>query len=292
MLGNLRWRRIAPWALLAAFALGSTGCSRNVPQDGHSGKDYRYKGAKKVKLEEGEGRARDIVTYPGGDRIDWKLVELPEGKKGSLEIKLKWKPPREGLDLAFDVFDEYFERVGRAKPTKGAGKRTKKVKFDGASGKYYVQVYAPERGDAGKYVLSFRFKERKQLAQVDPAALAAEIGDPPTLPAVPEAKPEETPVEAPPVEPVEPVEEVKPVKGRITNVQQSSSGAILTINKGKNAGVDRGWAGTVLRGSSDDPLEGGEFTVIKVTAREAIGKVKLSVDQVKNNRSVLLTPTK
>ena len=43
---------------------------------------------------------------PDHDEIlpfDQHFTELPEKKQGQLDLKLEWKPPRPGLQLAFDV---------------------------------------------------------------------------------------------------------------------------------------------------------------------------------------------
>ena len=293
--------------LAAAIGLvGGTGCLRNIPQDSHSGKDYRYKGAKKIELKDNEGRAKGIVTYPGGDRVDWKYFELPEGAKGSIRIRVKHTPPRPGLDVAFDVYDQYFERVGRAKPS-SRGKRSKTVTVKQAeAGKYYVMIYAPTRMDAGSYRLTVRFRPKKEVAQVDLAALADQIPDPPTLPAVPEPPPPEDPaaVAAREEEEKKKAEEEaarkaeeeanapKPVTAKIVNVQVASGGScIITLNRGKDDGVERGWTGALLQGGLDGtPLDGGDFKVIKVTSRESVGKVRLSVDRVKANKYARLSP--
>jgi hypothetical protein len=291
-------------ALLLGLALCAS-CARNVPQDESSGKDFRNKGAKKIELEEGEARVRDIVTYPGGDRVDWKVVELPKDVTGTLDIKLHWQPPRPGLDLAFEVFDQYFDRVQRAKPSPGTGDRSKRVKVKNASGKYYIQVYAPRRTDAGRYVLSLRFRERAAGPSTD--ELLGMIDDPPPLPAVIEPK-EKTPEEiaAEEAERVRLEEERrvqaekqavdsaalaelnKPVYARITRTQRSQGGVIITINAGQNRQVDKGWTGVVLAAEGKNALPGGEFTVIRVTKQEAIAKVQLSIDQVRANPRVEL----
>ena len=285
--------------------MASVACLRNIPQDSHSGKDSRYKGAKTIELEDGEGRDKGIVTYPGGDRVDWRVVEVPEEKKGSLRIKLKHKPPRPGLDVAFSVYDQYFTRVARAKPSKKGKRRKSATVRNAESGKYYIQVYAPRRMDAGSYRLNLRFKERKEVAEVDISALADQIPEPPTLPAVPEpvvvdpvvAKQLEDEAAAKKAEEdarkaEEDANAPKPVTAKIVNVQAASGGSvIITLNKGKKAGVDRGWTGSILRGGRDGaPLDGGDFKVIKVTSRESVGKVKLSVDQVKANKYARLSP--
>jgi hypothetical protein len=287
-------RAFPPGAWLAAalsMAL-SIGCAKNVAQDSNSGKDYRNRGAKKIKIEAGEGRSRkDVVTYPGGDRIDWKVFEIPEGKPGTLKIRLRWSPPRPDLDLSFDVFDQYLQRIARAKPTPGSGKRMKKVTIkDAGPGKYYVQVYASERSDAGTYRVRVEFKEGTEVAAVE---TPSEVPDPPTLPAIPEAVEEPPPTTPPPTTPTPPVEPTptaQPVRARVSKFEVSGGGTlVITIDKGKNAGVEAGWKGQVL-GGSGQPVRGGDFTVSKVTGSEAQGKISLSVDQIKTNNKVILTP--
>jgi len=312
MLGKIRWGTHLGPVALAALTIASSACLRNIDQDSESGKDSRYKGAKQIELKDGEGRAKGIVTYPGGDRVDWKYFEIPEGEKGSVQIRLKHRPPRPRLDVAFNVYDQYFHRVGRAKPSKH-GRRSKKVTInDVEPGKYYIQIYAPTRMDAGSYRVRVRFKERKQVAQVDLAAMADKIPEPPVLAAVPEpvvvdpeeqkrleeeeaakkAEEEAKKAEEEAKRAEEEANRPKPVTARIVNAQVASGGAvIITLNAGKDQGVQRGWAGSVLSGGKDgSPMDGGEFKIIKVTGREAVGKVKLTMDQVKANKWVLLSP--
>jgi hypothetical protein len=279
--------------LAAALGLALVGCTKNVAQDGDSGKDHRYRGARKIELQDGEGRSRkDVVTYPGGDRVDWKVFEVPKGKSGTIRIRLRWSPPRPNLDLAFDVFDEYLDRVARAKPTPGSGKRLKKVTLkDAAPGKYYVMVYAPTRGDAGTYRVTVEFKEQDVVAEAETAEAPSDIPDPPTLPAIPEAV--ETPPETatqPATQPTEPPPPtVQPVRARVAKYEVAGGALVITVDKGKNAGIEAGWKGQVL-GGSGQPVRGGDFTVSKVSGSEAQGKVGLSVDQIKTNNRVLLSP--
>ena len=285
-----------PGAWLAAILAASLlGCAKNVAGDGDSGKDYRNKGAKTIKIEDGEGRSRkDVVTYPGGDRVDWKVFEIPKGKSGTLRVRLRWSPPRPDLDLAFDVYDEYLHRIARAKPAPGSGKRLKKVTIKGAeAGKYYVQVYAPARGDAGTYRVRVEFKEETEVAEAE--AAPSEIPDPPTLPAIPDAPetPPETAATQPTTQPTTPVvpavPAAQPVRARVSKYEVTGGSLVIVVDKGKNAGVEAGWKGQVL-GGSGQPVRGGDFTVSKVTGSEAQGKVGLSVDQIKTNNRVLLSP--
>ena len=181
MLGKSLGARGLVLGLVLAF-----GCARNIPQDKASGEDGKIKAAKPMQLENGEARASGIVTYPGGDRVDWKLIELPEKQRGTMEIKLTWTPPRPGLQLAFDVFDEWNNQVGGSKKLskKRAKGKIKTATIPNAKGKYFIRVYAVGRGDAGKYRLSVDFSEQVAGLAFDPLKL--EIADPPKLAAVPE----------------------------------------------------------------------------------------------------------
>jgi hypothetical protein len=168
------------------FVVGGLSCANNVPQNKRGGEDASYKKPKEIHFENDEVIDTGVVTYPGGDRTDWKLVELPDKKQGTINIKLTWQPPRPGLQLAFDVYDEYFHEAVKSKSSsrkrKGRG-RTRSEKVENAKGKYYIRVYAPNRGDAGKYRLSIEFKETVSGPIFDPLALL--IPDPPRMPDIP-----------------------------------------------------------------------------------------------------------
>src|SRR5437867_4175031 len=115
MLGKLVGARLvvgASWLVAAATLIA---CAHNVGQSAASGSDATQKGAKEIKFENGEGKARGVVTYPGGDRVDWKLFETPDKKRGTVELTLSWTPPRPGLQLAFDVFDEWNQPIVASK---------------------------------------------------------------------------------------------------------------------------------------------------------------------------------
>jgi hypothetical protein len=285
-------------ALALGLILCGTGCPRNVDGSGHSGKDVRNKGAKRIKLEDNEGQSRkDIVTYPGGDRVD--APPPPADVTGTLKVTVRWKPPRPGLDLAFDVFDQYYHRIGRAKPTPDGNKRSKRVTIkDAGSGKYYVMVYAPRRMDAATYRVQVKFAP----GDSGPVAVASasDVPDPPNLPALPEAVDPAIAGTTPPpgtgpgTQPTEavppPVPVVPPQKARVVKfVVAAAGGLVITVDKGKNQGIEAGWKGQVLN-SSGRPLQGGDFVISKVRGGEAEGKVSLSVDQINANNRVQLSP--
>ncbi|MEJ7598311.1 MAG: hypothetical protein WKG01_10410 [Kofleriaceae bacterium] len=153
-------------------------CSHNVPQHKSSGPDAKIEGAKPIELENNAGLVSGIVTYPGGDRVDWKLIELPAGKRGRLDLAMSWKTPRPGLQLMFDVFDEFNTPIV-LKPT--ATRRSREASIDSARGKYFVRVYAKRRGDAGQYKMRVEFHEQT----VAPPPPEPDIPLPPVLAEVP-----------------------------------------------------------------------------------------------------------
>jgi hypothetical protein len=175
-------------AALGFAILAALSCAHNVPQDKATGPDGKVKGAKAITLENGEAKANGIVTYPGGDRVDWKLLELPANETGSLDIKLTWTPPRPGLQLAFDVFDEWNTPIVQSKKTskKRSTSRVKTAVVDNARGKYFIRVYAMNRGDAGKYKLTVEFKPAAGTLVTDLTKI--DIPEPPKLAGVPEAE--------------------------------------------------------------------------------------------------------
>jgi len=174
--------------VFGAFALAASGCPHNVPQDSATGADGKPKGAKPITIENGEGKAKGIVTYPGGDRVDWKLIELPPNTRSQIDFKLQWQPPRPGLQLAFDVFDEYNTPIVQSKRTskKRSTSRIRTASIDNAKGKYFVRVYAVGRGDAGAYKLTVEVKENNGPIALDLSKV--DIPEPPKLAAVPEAE--------------------------------------------------------------------------------------------------------
>jgi hypothetical protein len=168
---------------MLASALLLAGCPRNISGDQSTGEDGKTKGAKAMVLENGEARASGIVTYPGGDRVDWKSIELPKDKAGLLDLKLTWQSPRPGLQLSFEVFDEYGYPV--AAPGRGRRGKTRKVQVENARGTYLIRIYAQQRGDAGKYKLTATYSDKPSGPSFDPASL--DLPNPPNLAAIPEA---------------------------------------------------------------------------------------------------------
>lgn len=352
MLGNM----VGPRGCLVGLLILTLSCAHNVSQDSSTGGDGNQKGAKPITLENGEGKATGIVTYPGSDRIDWKLIELPEKQRGTLEVKLAWTPPRPGLQLAFDVFDEWNQPIVQSAKTskKRSTSRVRTATIENAKGKYLVRIYAVGRGDAGKYRLSVDFKEKASGPSIDYSKF--EVLDPPKLAAVPDivlpcdpfdaknpscknvcpdvgappgwppcngkcpnppnpelqACKDVMPCPNPPNRDIRACTKAKfpkcpdpkapdpanpncdgikvpPVVGRIVGNTVSGSDLIITVGVGTKNGVAPDWRGVVLRGDSDQPLPGGEVTVIRVDKAVTVGKVHLTTDQLSTNSRVRLS---
>lgn len=340
-------------ALLLGLVIAA--CAHNVSQDVATGTDGKMKGAKELKLDNGEARSSGIVTYPGGDRVDWKLLELPEGQRGNIDIKLTWAPPRPGLQLGFEVYDAYNYKVASAKGKAGSNSRTRRGKVENAKGKYFIRVFAVNRGDAGKYKLAVTFAEANAAVAFDLTKVS--IPEPPRLPAIPAAveacsddnfdpkkqnckgfcpsfgapdgwppcagkcpsppsvdivscratmpcpEPPDIRVKAckpsdwPPCDDAKfdtknpNCKKRKPLKGNIIKATVDGSTVEIVFNPCAERGIEVGWAGAILRGSTGDaPLAGGEFVVSSAGKRECRAKVKLNQDAVLSNRRVELYP--
>jgi len=168
--------------LLGALAVAAlaAGCQKVVKQDSATGEDGKSTGAVVLPLENNEAVGRGIVTYPGGDRVDWRLLELPTDAAGDLEITLTWKPPRPKLRLGFDLWDEWGKQLGTFEGKKNSSKYKVTGTLAGARGKTFVRVYAVGRGDAGTYKLELTYAPS---LSVDPSKVPL----PPKLAAVPKS---------------------------------------------------------------------------------------------------------
>ena len=307
---------MSKWALAWFVVCGA--CANNVAFDKATGPDGKLKGALPVVLAENQGKAKGIVTYPGGDRIDWKMIELPEGKKGTLELQMTYSTPRPGLRVTFDVFDQWNTPVKDA-AVSGKGK-IKSATVSKAAGKYFVRIYAPRRGDAGQYKLSAEFHPEVEVAGF--RADLVPVADPPKLAEIPEPVstcqvfdekdpvcatkcPAGAPVDwkgcpkavVPPPPGTGPTEVIPPPKppekpfvARVLKVDVSGDGLDVVLGGGSEQGVGKTWKVTVLRGATDLPLSGGTGTVVRVNKTTTTIHVKLTTDQMAANSNVKLSP--
>ncbi len=293
-------------------------CANNVPQDRSTGPDGKVKGALPIVLQENEAKVRGVVTYPGGDRVDWKQIELPAGAKGRLDLQMTWTTPRPGLKIAFDVFDQWNVPVINASSNVRAG-RTRSATIDKAKGTYFVRIYAPKRGDAGAYTMAATFTPEPPPPDAS-WILKIPVNDPPKLPDVP--PPPSTceihdphdracaavcapgapvtwkgcvaPVVTPPIAPVTvavtPPVVPDPVLTRVLKFEVTPAGLEITVAAGSAHGVGKTWKANVLRGTTMSTLAGGTGTIIRVNKQTTIILVNLTTNAVNANPQVQLSP--
>jgi hypothetical protein len=154
-----------------------------VRQDAATGPDGRAKGARPLIATAKGWKGTGIVTYPGGDRVDWRVVTLPKAP-GTLTLSIEWDTPRPGLRAYVDVFDGYMRPIERIR-IRSSPKRVRKI-IEGMHGLIYVRVAAARRQDAGHYRLRLAYKK---TAPIVDDFFAVEIPDPPKLPRVPDYEP-------------------------------------------------------------------------------------------------------
>ena len=136
-------------------------CSPMVAQDAKSGADAKAKGAQKIRIgDDGEGTAKGIVTYPAATASTGRSSTCP--RPATSRSRSSGTPPKDGEDLSFNVLDDTFHIVRRVAPTPDTGKTVKKAELSGLiPGKYYVQIYASNRGDAGAYEVKVHWAESR-----------------------------------------------------------------------------------------------------------------------------------
>lgn len=297
-------------------------CAHNVDAGKRTGEDGRIKGAKQLRLENNVGKQRDIVTYPGGDRVDWKKIVLPENERGTLDLTMTYTTPRQGLKVAFDVYDRWQRPV---KETLSGRGRNKSMTIDQASGTYFIRVHAPRRGDAATYVVEASFVPEPTLE--DTGMDKVPVADPPRLPPVPEpdlqclvaydptnsecaktcapgSPKKHPPCQAPPdpnapapLPPPPPPEVAKPVIARVLTKELQHDGTIIvTLGAGSDHGVGKEWTkGSLLKGDTKDPkvkYPNGSVTVLQVNRNTTRVRLRQGItsDILKENDKVVLEP--
>jgi hypothetical protein len=170
----------------ALLLLALAACAKNIDPAGNTGDDGVYRGAEPIQLVQdpvqksiSRGDDEGIVSYPGGDRVDWKAIEIPADRTGKLVLELSWESPRPGGDLAFIVYDQWGQKLEEVKPSRKRGKRTEHSKDATAQnvrGTVYVEIYAANRADAGEYELGVTFHDETRIIV---------SGEPPDVPLPP-----------------------------------------------------------------------------------------------------------
>jgi hypothetical protein len=111
--------------------------------DDKSGPDAERHQAKALAVGKPEA---DTVDYSGGDRTDWRVIDLQDG--GFLTVEVMLDNPDANVTVA--LFDRYGKPMNRFTHRKGDQPQIK-VTSEVGLGKYFVQVYAEKEGDKTGY---------------------------------------------------------------------------------------------------------------------------------------------
>lgn len=308
--------------------IGAVGCGGKMAPNARSGIDQDVDGAEALELTDGEGSVVDSVSYGGGDRVDWKAIELPAKESGRLALELRWKSGRNGADLSFIVYDEANKKLAEARPRPHSHKISKALEVADAHGTIYVKVYASERKDAGDYALHATFTavapppppcDPTRWSAADPAckdvcpipadltvkACQNKCTVPPdanipacqpvmACPLVPDRRVLACAGKFPPCSNANPKDPANPncdsfkrrVTGKVISVARDGSLSTITINRGADEMVDRGWIGHFLVGGK--PVKDSPFTITSVTRHQSLAKVSLSADAINQHLEVEL----
>jgi hypothetical protein len=273
-------RLLLPTLAASALYLATGGCKPKEPPpfdaDARSGPDGKRVGARTLQPNT---PISDSVNYEMQDQTDWYVVQL-QGNPGILTCELEWSNDKS--DIAVDVFDQGGNQLAASAPAPGAKHKTLLAKIDKVPDAYFIRVWAPNKTDATPYTLTAKW----------------------TLPEPP--KPEEPPPPPPPEEPKpKKHHEEKPkiereahpkssdtVQGRVVSAYLEGGGLKLQIDKGSAAGIQSGFKGQVLQGASgEDPLDGGDFTVVQVIGPNKC-LAKTGLQSIGKNTRVVITLSK
>jgi hypothetical protein len=249
-----------------------------------------------------EASASGTASFPEKKRAIWYVVDLPSD--GTLSAKLSVDATSPKADIGFEVLDYGFN-VRAAEQDSDAGQPKKSRDLtDVRTGKMYFHLWAVNRTDIADYKLRVTYVPTKP--GVDPRSgwpytvpnppAFASVGedDSPQKPVAihhPGHKPPADPVVKPVVDKPDPIDP-KAVRGSITEFSATGTGVKITINRGNSANVEEGWEGYIVDHATKHALQNGGFKISKVKNDESEAMVKVPLDAVQANKSVVLKPPK
>ena len=298
-------------ALFAMSALFACGGPQVPDHDGYRSKwKKRWEKPKKLELDEDlEAEIDGELSYPKRKRVRWFMVELPED--GELKIDLQSSPlgaaaeeddedAEDPFDVGFELYNASYKQLLRADQAEDdAGDRKKtRTAYELLAGEYLIHVYLQRRIDEAEYTLRVKFQRGsvepqtnfpKEVAFIENLAVVPAIDD---APPPPKPKPKcrgrkckrkkkrtrkrdkENP--EPAAEPA-----TGSMKAKITVVRaQGSGGTEITLNRGSNHGVAKGWKGKLVT-KKGKAIPGGSFKIRSVKTNSSKAKVSVSADAVK-----------
>ena len=229
----------------------------------------------------------DEVGIKKNDVADWKKFNLG-GRPGPVKVKIRWDDPSANLNI--DLYDAFGANIATS-PGKQREPEKKLIAQIESPGLYYVKVSSV--GTPGSiYTMQLEWKGAPRPAATAPAPVAepAPVAaqqvpppggvpgqvPPPGAPGVPGAAPMAPPAVVYPT----PDNPNYPRCQIVQSYRDADGQMVLYINKGADAKVRAGMAGTILLGKEGDvPLDGGGFKITQVVdkqksvAKSAISRV-------------------
>ena len=142
------------WAVVALFGLMALGLflsACKVRPDEKSGGDEERHKAKPLKVGESQS---DSVDYKGGDRTDWKVIELED--TGILTIEVALDNPKTNVSVF--LFDKYGKQVAKVVHTKDDENPLIRLIADAVPGRYFVRIQAEHESDKTGYSINAKLR--------------------------------------------------------------------------------------------------------------------------------------
>jgi len=76
---------------------------------------------------------------------------------------------------------------------------------------------------------------------------------------------------------------------KVIKLEVQGSDVVITLDRGSDQGVTAGWRGHLVNGRGI-MVQGSAFTILRVTKRTSVAKVKLTFDQVKAFPRAIIEP--
>jgi len=143
--------RISVLVFVNILVFTSLLCGCKVRPDEKSGGDEERHKAKPLKVGESQS---DSVDYKGGDRTDWKVIELEDA--GILTIEVAMDNPKANVSVF--LFDRYGKQIAKVVHTKDDQNPLIRLIADVSAGRYFIRIQAVHESDKTGYSISAKLR--------------------------------------------------------------------------------------------------------------------------------------
>ena len=285
--------------LVLAFA--AAGCGPKYPtHNGYKKKQKKpWAKAKEADFDEaGDAEIDGTISWKKRRRARWYAINV--SRYSNLSVTLRGEQvgsTEDEFDLAFELISERGKvliRADKEEDDAGEEEKTRKVaELD--RGLYWLHVFAQNRMDAATFNVRIKLEP---VTAPDESTFPREVTYVGKLAAVPPV--DDTPVAAKPPKcrgkkckrrvVNKPPPKSNSKKARLISVSARKDGRTsITIGLGKSQGITKGSRGKVVT-SSGKSIQGGSFTITRVSATKAWASVRASLDAVNAAKYARVTP--